>query len=238
MSVYLFVLLALAVAPGGAIATYVWWRDKYEREPLAPIIISFILGALAIIPALVLELTGEKIFGKMNGSNIFSASFHAYFVVGFSEELCKLAALMIYAFRSKEFNEPMDGIVYSVMVSMGYATLENVFYVLEGGIGSALLRMFLAVPAHASFAVIMGFYVGRGKAYRVGAVTSRDKPWLKSIIYGLLGAAFLHGTYDFFLFLENIPLLALGAIASLWVGIKLSLAAIDIYSMPNGRWSQ
>lgn len=111
MSLYLFTLLAIAVVPGIAIAVYIWWRDKYEREPPVTVIISFILGVFATIPAILLELIGEKIFGEMNGNNLFSAGFHAFFVVGFSEELCKLAALMAYAYRSREFNERMDGIV-------------------------------------------------------------------------------------------------------------------------------
>ncbi|GAB1429320.1 PrsW family glutamic-type intramembrane protease [Ignavibacteria bacterium] len=228
MSLYLIALLAIAIAPGIAIAIYIWWRDKYEREPPITVAISSILGMFAIVPAIMLELTGEKIFGKMNGANLFSAGFHAFFIVGFSEEVCKLAALMIYAYRSREFNERIDGIVYAVMVSMGFATLENVFYAIDGGISTALMRMFLSVPAHATFGVIMGFFVGYGKENIVNAQSSKEKQaGVLTIFVGLFFASLFHGAYDFFLFIESIPLLAFGAVASLIVGIKLSLMAIN-----------
>lgn len=215
---YLLLLLALAIAPGGAISLIVWLRDKYEREPLNLIAVSFILGALAIFPAIALELLGESMFGEMNSSDVVSSGFHAFFVVGLSEELCKFAVLLWYAYRKSDFNEPFDGIVYAVMVSMGFATLENIMYVLDGGISTALLRMFLSVPAHASFAIIMGYFVGMAK-FRGGEA-------LALMVTGLLAASVLHGFFDFFLFLDNTPLLALGALFSLVIGLYLSNRAM------------
>lgn len=215
---YLLLLLALAVAPGVAIAFFVWLRDKYEREPLKLSAICFGYGGLAILPAIALELLGEGTFGKMNSGDVVSAAFHAFLVVGLSEELCKLVVLLLFAYRKRDFNEPFDGIVYAVMVSMGFATLENIIYVLEGGISTAILRMFLSVPAHASFAIIMGYFVGMAKF--------RGAESLALIVTGLLAASVLHGFFDFFLFLDNTPLLALGALFSLVVGLYLSMRAM------------
>src|SRR5436853_481905 len=79
----------------------------------------------------------------------------AFVVIGFSEEGCKYIMLRFYADRNKAFNEPFDGIIYSVMVSMGFATLENIGYVLNYGFQTGLVRMFLSVPSHAAFAVLM-----------------------------------------------------------------------------------
>ena len=122
-----------------------------------------------------------------------------------------------YAQTNKEFNEPFDGIVYAVMVSMGFAATENIFYVLEGGYQTALLRAFTAVPAHATFGILMGYYMGKAKF-------SNNKIVLN--LTGLLLAIIFHGAYDFFLFIEFIPGIWVGAFVSLFIGIFLSRKAI------------
>jgi RsiW-degrading membrane proteinase PrsW (M82 family) len=102
----------------------------------------------------------------------------------------------------KSFDEPLDGIVYSIMIGMGFATLENLLYVLQyAAIGQGLVvglkRMFLSVPAHATFAVVMGYFAGMAK------LDSKNSFWL--LLAGLLGAIFFHGTFDFFLFANDSP---------------------------------
>lgn len=125
------------------------------------------------------------------------------------------------------------------MVSMGFATIENVFYVIDGGIGTALLRMFLSVPAHATFGVIMGFFVGQGKHECIVSNKIENKLCgSKSIFYGLFFATLFHGAYDFFLFLNSTSLLLLGAVVSLIVGLKLSLVAINLWSGVSERDSR
>jgi RsiW-degrading membrane proteinase PrsW (M82 family) len=126
----------------------------------------------------------------------------AFFVVGLGEELLKYLVLVLYAFRKPSFNEPFDGIVYGVMIGLGFAALENIFYVMEGGIGVAVLRMFTAVPMHAAFGVIMGYYVGLSKFYRGSAR-------METSVMGLLFAVLLHGLYDFVLFQDDMPMLSL-----------------------------
>jgi len=114
------------------------------------------------------------------------------------------------------------------MVSMGFATVENIGYVMQHGYTTAFLRMFLAVPSHASFAIIMGYYMGKAK------FAGPRRPIL--MFKGLFLAAFWHGTYDFFLFLqdnklvkENISggLLFLGALISFVLAIRLARNAIE-----------
>jgi RsiW-degrading membrane proteinase PrsW (M82 family) len=216
------VLMALAIAPGLAIAIYVYWRDKFEREPLSLMVKCFAFGVLSILPAIILETLGTKVFGTYSPENILQTAFHAFVIVGLSEEWSKYIFLRGYAYRKPDFNEPYDGITYSVMVSMGFATLENIMYVADGGFGVAILRMFLSVPAHATFGVIMGYYVGLAK-FREHS--------LKLRLTGLFLAAAFHGAYDFCLFLNTVPVLILGALASLIVGVILSLKAIKHHAM-------
>jgi RsiW-degrading membrane proteinase PrsW (M82 family) len=122
------------------------------------------------------------------------AGWNAFVVAAFTEELFKFLFVMILIWRSKHFNEQFDGIVYAVYVSMGFAMVENVLYVLDGGLSTALVRAFTAVPAHAIFAVSMGYFLGRAKFNKTRRVT---------FLFAAIGMPILlHGLYDFILMSE------------------------------------
>lgn len=213
-------LIALAIAPGIAICLYLFYTDIFNREPKKNLIISFFLGCLAILPAIFVEKTFEY---TQNGTILGTAIF-AYIIVGFSEEFCKYLGLRFYAYNQKAFDEPLDGIVYSVMVSMGFATLENIMYAIKyQDLSVVVMRMFLSVPAHATFAVIMGYFIGKAKFDSVKS--------MKLMIMGLFGAIFFHGSFDFFIFLNETHLinaefaeilLVSGALASFITALILS----------------
>ncbi len=212
-------LLALALAPGLAISLFIFHRDAYNREPKINLLFAFLLGALMIVPAILIE----RSFMQIPGKTITGTAILAFLIVALTEELSKFAVLRLYAYPRRSFDEPLDGIVYAVVISMGFATVENVFYVQQYGIGTAWLRMFLAVPAHASFAVLMGYYTGLAK------FSNRNRTAL--MIRGILVAVIFHGAYDFFLFLQgNVfvneylsdGLLFLGALLSFIFGVRLS----------------
>ena len=190
-----FLYLYLALAPAMAIALYIYWKDKNEKEPIIHLIGYFLLGALTCVPAGITNSIGGSVLGFEYGQShdVVRSFFMAFVVVGFGEELFKFLALMFVAFPRKNFNEPFDGIVYSVMIGLGFASLENIIYVFEGGIGVAFLRTLTAVPMHAAFAIIMGYYVGKAK------FQNSDRRNETAII-GLVWAIFFHGAYDFCLF--------------------------------------
>lgn len=120
--------------------------------------------------------------------------------------------------RKKEFNEPFDGIIYSTFVSLGFATLENVVYVMQSGFSTGIARMFTAVPAHYAFGVIMGYYVGKAKF--------DEKNRASYLLRGLLYAVLLHGLYDFFVFQRDYPMLGFLVFAALILGLYLAQRAI------------
>lgn len=219
-----FILLALAIAPGLAIAIFIYEKDKLDKEPLHLLIKTFFLGVVSVLFATFLQ----GFLGKMLGWDIddikdIPDTFSKALVVGLTEEWSKYIGLIYFAYRKKEFNEPFDGITYGVMIAMGFATLENIFYVIDGGFEVAILRMFTAVPAHATFAVAMGYFVGLAKFkhnYAIGIYK----------VAGLLCATLLHASYDFFFFVENYPIMALGGLLSLLAGIWLSIRAIRIHN--------
>ena len=221
-------LLALAIAPGLAISLYIFFKDQYNREPRRHLIISFFLGILSAGIALIAETFLTGIAKNFLQESILTTAIHAFLFVALTEEWSKYIMVRVYAFPKPEFDEPFDGIVYSVMVSMGFATIENIGYVMEHGYTTAILRMFLSVPAHASFAVIMGYNMGKAKF----AGRKRTAYLMK----GLFWAVFWHGTYDFFLFLQDNKLvrefisgglLLLGALISFFLAIRLSRNAIE-----------
>ena len=213
-------LFGLAVAPGVAIAIYVYFRDRYEKEPLKLLAQTFLAGFLVVIIAAVIEVIYSKVF-ILDDLNIAHLAINNFFFIGFTEEVCKYYCLYKIAYSKPDFNEPFDGIVYAVMVSMGFATSENILYVMNGGIGVAFMRIFTAVPAHATFGVLMGYFVGLAKFRK------QPKPYL---LIGLFTATIFHGTYDFFLAINNIELIALSAFVSLIVGVILSFRAMKILS--------
>ncbi|HYM94858.1 MAG TPA: PrsW family glutamic-type intramembrane protease [Chitinophagaceae bacterium] len=152
--------VALGAAPGIAICLFIFYRDLYSKEPAQNLIISFLLGCLAILPALGFETS----LGYVNDGTTSGIALFAYCVVGFSEEFSKFLGLRLYSYTQKAFDEPLDGIIYAVMVSMGFATIENVMYAIKfHDMNVVILRMFLSVPAHASFAIIMGYFIGKAK---------------------------------------------------------------------------
>ncbi len=216
----MFYLIAIALAPALAIAVFFYFKDKHEKEPLGLLLKCFFLGGVSIVPAVILEVYGGP---KLALDEYWLHNFvHAFIVVGFSEEFSKYIFFKRFAYNRAEFNEPFDGIIYSVMVSLGFAALENVMYVMDGGIGVGLLRMFTAVPAHAANAVMLGYFAGLAKFN-----PQREKTLL---ITGILAATFFHGAYDFCLFVNEVPVIAVGALITLIVVIILSRKAIKMHS--------
>lgn len=211
-------LLALAIAPGIAICLFIYYKDKYNQEPFGLLLWLFILGMFSVIPALIAETALTKPVERMVGESVFYTALFSYIIVGLSEELSKFLVLRYYAFKRKAFDDPFDGIVYAVMVGMGFATLENIGYVTNYGWGTAITRMFLSVPAHATFAVLMGYHIGLAKFD-----TARRSRYL---VLAVFWPVLFHGTFDFFLFLGKSWLHMLGALVSFVVAVRLSLKLI------------
>ncbi len=211
-------LLLVAVTPVFIIILYIYFKDKYEKESKRLLLYSFLLGAIvSIIITSILYYVFDLILPIPNKTSILQQFIKAFFIVGLIEEFSKYIIIRYFAQPKKGFNEPFDGIVYAVMVSMGFAATENIFYVLEGGYQVALARAFTAVPAHATFGVLMGYFMGKAKF-------SNNKIVLN--LCGLLLAIIFHGAYDFFLFIDFVPGIWVGAIMSLLIGIILSRKAI------------
>jgi RsiW-degrading membrane proteinase PrsW (M82 family) len=186
-------LLALALAPVLIILFYIYVRDKYEKEPLSLLVKSLVIGALISIPVIFVESMLSKIWNGELG--IMNAGYRAFVVAGFTEELFKFAVLYWLIWKHKEFDEKFDGIVYAVFISLGFAAIENILYVYEYGANIGYLRAFTAVPAHAVFGVVMGFYFALAK------FSKKYNSYF--LIKALVIPVLLHGFYDFILMSDH-----------------------------------
>lgn len=217
-----FLLIFLSIIPGIVIAGYIIWRDRHDSEPIVYLLLCFLFGMLSTYPAVKMELFGVRDLGILKNGNMFMTFTFAFAVIAFSEEYVKFIFLRYFIYPRKDFDEPMDGIVYAIMIGMGFATLENVLYIvmrqdtLEAAIRVGLLRMFTAVPAHATFAVFMGYFIGLAKF--------RPQGKTRFLLIGLVSAIVAHGIYDFLLFSGMAKLaMLLGLVGT---GFSLSLILI------------
>lgn len=206
-------LLLLAVAPAIILMMYVYFRDKYEKEPIKLILKGILLGAIIIFPV---GLLGNYVMGFGSGlSKIPKAAFDGFIVAGATEEFFKYFVVFILIWRNPNFNEKFDGIVYAVSVSLGFAAIENLFYVFsENSMQVGMLRAFTAVPGHAIFGIVMGFYLGLARFNE----QKKGKWLLRAFIVPWL----LHGIYDFMI-MSGHPLLILSFIPFLFFMYRIGL---------------
>ena len=217
-------LLSLAVAPGAAIVLFIYLKDKHEREPLGLLFISFLYGGLSTLITLFISWPINTLI-LIKEDDIIHQFFNAFFKVALIEEFSKFIFVRFVLYNNRNFNEPFDGIVYAVMVSMGFATIENILYVFQYGFTTGVLRMFTAVPAHATFAILMGYFLGKAKF-------THRKEFYFSLI-ALLAPTVFHGAYDYFWFISFVPGIWTGAIFSLIIGFVLARKAIRLHQQAS-----
>jgi RsiW-degrading membrane proteinase PrsW (M82 family) len=182
-------LLTLSLAPVFIIAVYIYYRDKYEKEPIGLLLFTLLIGGVTVFPILFVEGFLHRFTPLFPG--LLSPAWKAFAVAATTEEFFKFAALFLLIWKHREFNEKFDGIVYATYISLGFAGVENVLYVLGNGIETGIIRAVTAVPAHAIFGITMGFYFGLAKFYK----KEQNTLLLKAVFYPIL----LHGIYDFIL---------------------------------------
>jgi protease PrsW len=201
-------LLVIAIAPAVALFLFFYLRDKYRREPIGVLLVTFALGAASLIPAAMTSLSLQKLTGwNSHTPGLLQAFLGAMIIVGLVEEGAKFIVVRFYAYHRPEFDEPYDGIMYSVMAALGFATLENIIYIFSNGAGTGVMRALLAMPSHAFDGVLMGYFLGEAKFAR----DDRTGNWLSALGFGL--AVVAHGLYDFIVFtLDKAPLMALSLI--------------------------
>lgn len=154
-------LVELASTPVAAGLFFLYIKDKYEKEPWKMLLLGVLFG---LYTAAVVYALGS--FLEMRLPHEETPFYAAFFSSAGVEEAVKFLFLFFLVWGNRNFNEPLDGIVYGVFVSLGFAWAENIVYVTHpilGGYETAVARALLSVPGHGLFGVQMGYYFAMGK---------------------------------------------------------------------------
>lgn len=192
---YLMIIYVLAaILPAIFLMRYVYKHDRIEREPAWLLGNLVLLGVLAALVSIVLELLGQSILNVLvSADDPNYVIVMAFLVVAAVEEGAKFFFLYRKTWRNPNFNYRYDAIVYAVFVSLGFAAFENMKYIFTYGLSVAVPRAVLAIPGHMGFAVFMGIFYGRAK---LRADCGKQLRCKVNLILGYLAAVFLHGVYD------------------------------------------
>ncbi len=212
-----------ALLPPILLLLFVWHKDA-TKEPFRQLFKAVIFGALICIPAVFWEsFMGTLLFNGEEPTTIIGTTLNAFLCAAVPEETLKLIALWLVLRRNPYFDEHFDGIVYAVCVSLGFAAVENVGYVLnheEAWVSVAVTRALMAVPGHYAFAVFMGYYYSMYHFVRHDATTA---------ISILLVPVLAHGIYDSLAMSSMVnPLIGgLGFVFLIFFCIKMQRIAYD-----------
>jgi len=182
-------IIDAALLPAALLWLYIWKKDP-QKEPTSWLVKATLWGVGICIPVAIVELGLEAmLFGGNAPSTLLGTTVRAFFVAAVPEEAGKLLVLWLLLRKNPYFDEHFDGIVYAVCVGLGFAAIENVFYVFqsEEWLAVAFVRSLLAVPGHYAFAVVMGYY------YSVYHFVDHSPRTAACV---LIVPIALHGTYD------------------------------------------
>ena len=194
-----YILLA-ALTPILILLFYIYRKDKNQPEPVKEMIKAFFYGIVSALLSFCISIPLEKIgVYASDYKTIDEAVRTAFFAAAIPEEVAKYIMLWLFLRKCKFFDQRMDGIVYAVCVSLGFAALENVFYLIgnyDEWLSVGISRALTAVPGHFGFGVLMGYYYSLGK-FDSGIFTSAK---YKALIVPIL----VHGIYDVICFVVGI----------------------------------
>jgi RsiW-degrading membrane proteinase PrsW (M82 family) len=214
------VLLSLAAAllPSIWLIRYLIRSDAFP-EPPRLILTAFALGVGIVLPVAFTAAQAHSLL-DVGADPYLYALRRAFLTAAFPEEAFKFLIVAGICTRWAHFEDVMDGVVYGIATSLGFAAFENVLFVLDGGIGVAVIRSLTAMPAHAAFGAIMGYGVARAFL--------ASPPRLSAMFWAFAAPLLLHGVYDS-------PMLIVEAVGPENVGLgEIAMAAITVPSVVIG----
>lgn len=211
-----FILLLPIFLPAVFWAAYHMHVDRHLPEPGGHLLLAFALGVgsffLGMLMYRALGLLGLRFDAfELAQGNLPGLFLFAVFGIGLIEELAKLIPFLFVVLRFREFDEPIDGIIYASFIALGFAAVENLHYLEFLTAGEAYARGFAGPVVHIVFASIWGYYIGRAWLRQRGVAVT--------VVSSLAVTAFIHGIYDFAVIGLPRPGMAVAAflIAGLWI---------------------
>lgn len=200
------------IAPGIALLTYFYLRHEHEAEPVGYILRSFIFGILLVFPLMFIDYVVQNEFGGRESIRLIRTAV--------TEEFAKWFIVFYTVYIHQRFNDYYDGIIYAVACSLGFATLENILYLMVNGtVEHMIFRALLPVSGHALFAVLMGFFMGRAK------FSVYPNRWL---IVSIVIPMFAHSMFNL-LILEN------GGISFIPIVFMVILWSVGLYQVKSAN---
>lgn len=200
------ILFVLTLLPVLILGFYTYSKDR-NKEPKRLLLKLFIGGFVSVILTLIISMILRIIFPFFEGDvTIFGPVkllLYTFIIVAFVEEISKFIIAYKIGYNNKEYDQLYDMIVYTVFVTLGFAWIENLLYVYSGGISTAIVRLFFAVPGHAADAVFMGYYLSFAK---LADVNKNKKLKKKYLFLSIFVPTVLHGAYDYLIYSSNIIL--------------------------------
>jgi RsiW-degrading membrane proteinase PrsW (M82 family) len=197
-------------------ACYHYYKDRHLPEPLSHLALAFALGVgayyLGMLMYQALGLVGLRFDAYLLAeTNLPGLVAYAILAIGLIEELAKMIPFILIIIHFKEFDEPIDGIIYASFIALGFSAVENIQYLQFVTTTEAWARGFAGPVVHIVFASIWGYYIGR--AYLCKQYLAR------TIIAALAFTAILHGLYDVIAIAMPAPALPIAAalILSIWL---------------------
>lgn len=195
-----YIILLIALLPVVILVYYIYHKDKKSPEPTGQLIKAFFFGILSVPLSLCISIPlGLLGVYPAEATNIWGSISTAFFGAAIPEEIAKFIMLWLLLRKNPYFDEKMDGIVYAVCVSLGFAALENIMYLFsneETYLSVGIARAIFAVPGHFCFGILMGYYYSLAKFY--------PKTPTKNKAFILAAPIIVHGLYDSILFIINV----------------------------------
>ncbi len=213
--------IALGALPGLLWLYWFWFKDRHEREQRRKLLRVFVLGALG---ALLIAYSRPRLEWLLpDRTGLRNDLIDAFLVTALAEEIAKLAAFVVGGLWLRQCDEPMDGIVYAASAALGFASVENAFFLVsEGDPRLICVRGFTSTIAHVLFLAPAGFFLVRAK---LGLGRWRRELATLAVVLAVL----LHGSYDWILMHSEGPgRLGLGLF------MAVTIAGLGILM----RWSQ
>ncbi len=186
-----FVYIGAAIIPAIIILIYAYKQDSFPEPP--KIVFKTFLFGCATVLGIDLIISELDTFSEANLKGNTFHFFDNFIRAAFVEEFFKFCVIVFYCTRKTAFDEPMDGLIYGVAASLGFAAYENIGYVLyfykEPSFELAIVRAFSAVPMHALCGIMMGFLISE-------SIFEKKYNYL-NLILALLIPVGIHGLYNF-----------------------------------------
>lgn len=192
------ILLVIAILPVILLGMYIYKKDKH-KEPRSLLVKLFVSGIISTFMVVIVSLLATFIFPFLNENHTTMTAIeffiYIFIFIALLEEVCKWLMSYYIGYKSKEFDEFYDIVVYAVFVALGFAAFENILYVFDfQSIQVGIIRGLLAIPGHVCDGIAMGYYLSLAKYHEQKGNKKEEK---KNKIKSILIPAIYHGIYDY-----------------------------------------